>query len=149
RQAPGYEPRTPRETTLGHDGRNAQPQAVPTLGCREQCSHVATTARIRRTPTAHDHHRALILSDLDLRRCTYPVRNFSQLSGAIRTLPTMSVQLIGYARCSTDEHDLTAQRDRPAELGVEPDRIYLDHGLTGTTRARPGLDHALAAVREG
>ncbi len=29
------------------------------------------------------------------------------------------------------------------------DRIYLDHGLTGTTRARPGLDQALAAVREG
>ncbi len=25
----------------------------------------------------------------------------------------------------------------------------LDHGLTGTTRARPGLDQALAAVRAG
>ena len=61
----------------------------------------------------------------------------------------MSAQLIGYARCSTDEQDLTAQRDRLAELGVAEDRIYLDHGLTGTTRARPGLDEALAAVREG
>jgi DNA invertase Pin-like site-specific DNA recombinase len=61
----------------------------------------------------------------------------------------MSAQLIGYARCSTDEQDLTAQRDRLAELGVPEDRIYLDHGLTGTTRARPGLDQALAAVREG
>ena len=29
------------------------------------------------------------------------------------------------------------------------DRIYTDHGLTGTTRARPGLDQALAAVRQG
>ena len=29
------------------------------------------------------------------------------------------------------------------------DRIYLDHGLTGTNRARPGLDQALAAVRDG
>ena len=29
------------------------------------------------------------------------------------------------------------------------DRIYTDHGFTGTTRARPGLDQALAAVREG
>ena len=28
-------------------------------------------------------------------------------------------------------------------------RIYLDEGPTGTTRARPGLDQALAAVREG
>ena len=35
------------------------------------------------------------------------------------------------------------------ELGVADDRIYTDHGLTGTTRARPGLDQALAAVREG
>ena len=29
------------------------------------------------------------------------------------------------------------------------DRIYTDHGLTGTNRARPGLDQALAAVRSG
>jgi DNA invertase Pin-like site-specific DNA recombinase len=29
------------------------------------------------------------------------------------------------------------------------DRIYLDHGLTGTNRDRPGLDQALAAVRAG
>jgi len=35
------------------------------------------------------------------------------------------------------------------ELGVTEDRIYLDHGLTGTNRARPGLDQALAALREG
>lgn len=56
---------------------------------------------------------------------------------------------IGYARCSTDKQDLTAQRERLAELGVEEDRIYLDHGLTGTNRARPGLDQALAAVRAG
>jgi DNA invertase Pin-like site-specific DNA recombinase len=57
--------------------------------------------------------------------------------------------LVGYARCSTDEQDLTAQRQRLAELGVDADRIYLDHGLTGTKRARPGLDQALAAVRSG
>jgi len=57
--------------------------------------------------------------------------------------------LVGYARCSTDAQDLTAQRSRLRELGVTEDRIYLDHGYTGTTRARPGLDQALAAVREG
>ena len=34
-------------------------------------------------------------------------------------------------------------------MGVAENRIYTDHGLTGTTRARPGLDQALAAVREG
>src|SRR5262245_50015595 len=57
--------------------------------------------------------------------------------------------LIGYARCSTDDQDLTAQRDRLRELGVTEERIYLDQGLTGTTRARPALDQALAAVRAG
>lgn len=61
----------------------------------------------------------------------------------------MSAYLAGYARCSTDEQDLTAQRDRLRELGVADDRVYLDHGLAGTRRARPGLDQALAAVREG
>ena len=56
---------------------------------------------------------------------------------------------IGYARCSTDRQDLTAQHEALAALGVETDRIYTDHGLTGRTRARPGLDQALAAVRAG
>lgn len=58
-------------------------------------------------------------------------------------------ELIGYARCSTVEQDLTAQRETLTTLGVPDDRIYLDKGLTGTSRARPGLDQALAAVRAG
>lgn len=61
----------------------------------------------------------------------------------------MSKTLIGYARCSTDKQDLAAQRAALAELGVAAHRIYVDHGLTGTHRARPGLDQALAAVRKG
>ncbi|GAB2748830.1 recombinase family protein [Salinifilum aidingensis] len=61
----------------------------------------------------------------------------------------MSGTLVDYARCSTDEQDLTAQRDRLVELGVDTERMYLDHGLTGTKRTRPGLDQALAAVRDG
>ena len=67
----------------------------------------------------------------------------------IRTLPPMTATLIGYARCSTDRQDPAAQRQALLELGVVEDRIYTDHGLTGTTRARPGLDPALAAVRAG
>ena len=49
----------------------------------------------------------------------------------------MTATLIGYARCSTDEQDLTAQRQLLLGLGVAPDRIYLDHGLTGTNRPEP------------
>lgn len=56
---------------------------------------------------------------------------------------------IGYARVSTDEQDLTAQRDGLARLGVASDRIYVDHGLTGANRERPGLREALAACRTG
>ena len=56
---------------------------------------------------------------------------------------------VGYARCSTDRQDLTAQRTALATLGVAEDRTYLDHGFTGTNRKRPGLDQALAAVRSG
>ena len=61
----------------------------------------------------------------------------------------MAPTLIGYARCSTDKQDLAAQKQALLGLGVAAERIYTDHGLTGTNRARPGLDQALAAVRKG
>ena len=61
----------------------------------------------------------------------------------------MSELKIGYARVSTDAQDLTAQRDALEALGVERERIYVDHGLSGTTRERPGLGEALAACRAG
>nr|WP_240517496.1 recombinase family protein [Paracoccus salipaludis] len=32
---------------------------------------------------------------------------------------------------------------------MAPARIHVDHGLSGTSRARPGLDQALAAIRAG
>ncbi|MGJ9425939.1 recombinase family protein [Nesterenkonia halotolerans] len=56
---------------------------------------------------------------------------------------------IGYARVSTTGQDLTAQREGLIALGVDPDQVYIDHGLTGTNRTRPGLREALAAVRSG
>ena len=57
--------------------------------------------------------------------------------------------LIGYARCSTDQQDLTAQKDGLRNLGVPAERIYVDHGITGRNRERPGLREALAACRSG
>jgi len=56
---------------------------------------------------------------------------------------------VGYPRVSPADQDLTAQRDALLRLEVLDSNIYVNHGLTGTNRARPGLREALAAVREG
>lgn len=57
--------------------------------------------------------------------------------------------IVGYARCSTDAQDLTAQRQQLRSLGAAEDRIYVDQGLSGKNRERPGLREALAAVHAG
>jgi len=46
----------------------------------------------------------------------------------------------------TGPHRPTGRTRRP---GSHPDRIYVDHGLTGCNRERPGLREALAACRDG
>ena len=51
----------------------------------------------------------------------------------------MKELLVGYARVSTEQQDLTAQRYGLHALGVGDDHIYVYHGLTGTNRDRPGL----------
>ena len=70
------------------------------------------------------------------------------VSGIFRYAPGMGIK-IGYARCSTDKQDLEANRQILLELGVPADQIYLDRAYSGSNRARPGLDQALAAVRSG
>ncbi len=63
----------------------------------------------------------------------------------------MPVLKVGYARVSTvdQDQDLTPQRDALIAPGVDPERRYVDHGLTGTNRDRRGLREALAACRRG
>lgn len=61
----------------------------------------------------------------------------------------MNAIQIGYARVSTADQDPTSQRDALLRLGLLDSNIYVDHGPTGTNRARPGLREVLAAVREG
>ena len=78
-------------------------------------------------------------------------RSLGGLDGIIgqRHRRWMNELLVGYARVSTEQQDLTAQRNGLHALGVGDDRIYVDHGLTGTNRDRPGLRLALAACRAG
>lgn len=54
---------------------------------------------------------------------------------------------IGYARVSTDEQDLEAQREQLARIGVDRAHVYFDEGLSGKNRNRPGLEAALKALR--
>ncbi|ONI65413.1 hypothetical protein ALI44B_00195 [Leifsonia sp. ALI-44-B] len=57
--------------------------------------------------------------------------------------------LIGYARVSTDTQDATVQRQALESAGVEAGMLFVDEGLTGSTRARPALREAMAACRAG
>ena len=61
----------------------------------------------------------------------------------------MSPHLVGYARVSTNQQDLSSQQAGLKALGVPDDLVYVDHGLTGRNRERPGLQQALAACRAG
>lgn len=61
----------------------------------------------------------------------------------------MTGVIIGYARCSTAGSDVEVQRQALISLNVEPDRIYVDHGLSGSNRQRPALSQALEAAGRG
>ncbi|MGN7227396.1 recombinase family protein [Dietzia maris] len=54
---------------------------------------------------------------------------------------------VGYARVSTGDQDLTLQLDALKAAGCG--RAFWDHGISGSTKARPGLDAALGHLRDG
>ena len=49
----------------------------------------------------------------------------------------MNELLVGYARVSTEQQDLTAQRNGLCALGVGDDRIYGDHALPAPIGTAP------------
>jgi DNA invertase Pin-like site-specific DNA recombinase len=62
--------------------------------------------------------------------------------------PALNGRLIGYARVSTDDQDLTLQIDSLLGLGVSRDEIFTDKVSGGKTE-RPGLDSCLAHLQQG
>nr|WP_296778450.1 recombinase family protein [Rhodococcus sp. (in: high G+C Gram-positive bacteria)] len=56
---------------------------------------------------------------------------------------------IGYARCSTARQDTSIQIGLLARIGVDRDRVYIDHAVSGRQAKRPGLENAINASREG
>lgn len=59
--------------------------------------------------------------------------------------------IIGYARVSTRlKQDPRMQIEMLTAMGIDPDRIYVDHGITGASRLkREALREAMAALRQG
>lgn len=62
--------------------------------------------------------------------------------------PNPEGRLVGYARVSTDDQDLSLQIDSLVGLGVEQDLIFTDK-ISGVKSARPGLDQCLAQLQQG
>lgn len=56
-------------------------------------------------------------------------------------------RLIGYARVSTADQKLDMQLDAFADVGCA--KVFQDHGLSGASSARPGLDEMMAYLKEG
>lgn len=53
----------------------------------------------------------------------------------------------GYARVSTSDQHTALQLDALESAGV--DKLFVDHGVSGTKTSRPQLDACLAALTEG
>ncbi|MDV6261943.1 recombinase family protein [Rhodococcoides yunnanense] len=56
---------------------------------------------------------------------------------------------IGYARCSTVRQDTSVQIALLQKAGVDRDRVYIDHGVSGRQAKRPDLENAIDASRDG
>ena len=55
----------------------------------------------------------------------------------------------GYARVSTKGQKDDSQVSELTAYGIDPDHLYVDHGVSGKHAKRPQLDSCLAAMGEG
>jgi DNA invertase Pin-like site-specific DNA recombinase len=55
----------------------------------------------------------------------------------------------GYARVSTKDQDIQSQVVKLTGVGISPENIYMDVGVSGSKKSRPGLDELLSVVRSG
>lgn len=62
--------------------------------------------------------------------------------------PSSNGRLVGYARVSTDDQDLTLQIDSLTGLGISQDDIFTEK-ISGAKTDRPGLDACLAELQQG
>jgi DNA invertase Pin-like site-specific DNA recombinase len=57
-------------------------------------------------------------------------------------------QLVGYARVSTQDQDLSLQLDALEKIGCQKSSVFVDK-ISGSKAQRPGLDKCLAQLQEG
>src|SRR3954453_23089567 len=62
--------------------------------------------------------------------------------------PVFSGRLVGYARVSTDDQDLTLQIDSLTNLGIDPNDIFTEK-ISGAKTDRPELKACLARLQQG
>ena len=112
---------------------SSAPQAVRPVATPENCTR-STDSHLAKAEAVHRKTRP--------RKC--PVN-----WGSYEDIDPVTQLLIGYARVSTANQDLASERAGLANLGVEENRVDVNHGLTGTSLERPGLREPLAAGRDG
>jgi DNA invertase Pin-like site-specific DNA recombinase len=61
--------------------------------------------------------------------------------------PVLSGHLVGYARVSTDDQDLSLQIDSVIGLGIDQENIFTE--ISGAKTDRPQLDACLAKLQQG
>jgi DNA invertase Pin-like site-specific DNA recombinase len=59
------------------------------------------------------------------------------------------VAKLGYCRCSTVGQDTATQQAKLAKLGAAAKNVWVDHGFTGKTMTRAGLENVLKALQPG
>lgn len=57
--------------------------------------------------------------------------------------------LIGYVRVSTREQNEEMQIHALTQAGVNPKNIFVDKGVSGRAKVKPGRDHAMQQLRPG
>jgi DNA invertase Pin-like site-specific DNA recombinase len=62
--------------------------------------------------------------------------------------PSPALRLVGYARVSTDDQDLSLQIDALQQHGIPKTAIFVDK-VSGAQTERPGLTKCLASLRSG
>src|SRR6185436_19440422 len=62
--------------------------------------------------------------------------------------PVLNGRLVGYARVSTDDQDLTLQIDSLTSLGIDRDDIFTEK-ISGAKTDRPQLEACLARLQQG